>query len=97
MIDSNNSSQDYFLMFKNYLIASILVPYGQESFKHARWFSFFFSFKKNQSRGKCNLVLYVMRWQTVSKRGEVRLKGMNFLWSVLYSNYLNLSVITIAG
>ena len=39
---------------------------------------FFFSYKKNESRGKCYLVIYLMRWQTVSKRGEGRRSSLNY-------------------
>ena len=77
MIDTNNSSQDYFLIFKTLLvIASMfcLFPYGQESFYQACFFFFLLlKKKKKQSRGKFNLVIYVMCWQTVSERGDVLL------------------------
>ena len=84
MIDTNYSSQDYFLMFKNSVIASIFVVRIHMARNHFRvthdgFLSFFFVFcffllKKNQRRGKCNLVIYVMCWQTVSKRGDVHFK-----------------------
>ena len=70
MIDTNNSSQDYFLTFKNSVIASIFVVLIHMARNHfiTQDFFPFFSFKKNQSREKCNLVIYVMYWQTVSEK-----------------------------
>ena len=85
MIDTNYSSQDYFLMFKNSLIASIFVVFihmaRNHFITHDGFPVFFFFvvvvvvvvvfFKKNQSRGKCNLVFYVMYWQKMGERGDV--------------------------
>ena len=72
MIDSNYSSQDYFLIFKNSEIASIFVVLIHMARNHFNTEMFsFFSFKRNQSREKCNLVVYEMCWQTVSETGEI--------------------------
>ena len=78
----NNSSQDYFLMFRNTVINSLNLccPYIQMAMNHFithDGFNLLFSFKKNQSRGKCNLVLYVVCCQTVGERGDV------LLWNIL--------------
>ena len=57
MIDTNSVITSIFVvlihMARNHVIT------------HDVLFSFFLSFKKNQSGGKCNLVLYVMCWQAV--------------------------------
>ena len=83
MIDTNYSSQDYFLMFKNSVIASIFVVLihiarnhfithdGFPVFFFVLFFVLFFFFKKSQSKGKCNLVIYVMYWQKIGERGDV--------------------------
>ena len=97
MIDTNYSSQDYFLMFKNSLIASIFAVLMHMARNHfithdgfpVFFFCLFVFFKKNQSRGKCNLVIYVMYWQKMGERGDVLQsnilikKGLNFPWSML--------------
>ena len=77
MMDTDYSCQDYFLMFKNSERASffvVLIHMARNHFvTHDGFLFFFFSFKKNQSRGKCNLVIYVMCWQKVSEREDVLL------------------------
>ena len=58
MIDTNNSSQDYFLIFKTLLvIASMfcLFPYGQESFYQACFFFFLLLLKKKKNKVEENL------------------------------------------
>ena len=85
MIDTNYSSQDYFLTFKNSVIASIFVVLIHIARNHfithdgfpvfffllLLLFFFVFFFKKSQSKGKCNLVIYVMYWQKIGERGDV--------------------------
>ena len=72
MIDTNNSSQDYFLIFKNSVIGSIfvvLIYMARNHFITQDCFPFFV--QKNQSGEKCNLVIYVICLQTASERGDV--------------------------
>ena len=74
MIDSNNSSKDYFLIFKNSVITSIFVVLIRMARNHFITHDGFpFLVQKNQSRRKCNLVIYVMCWQTVGGREDVLL------------------------
>ena len=77
MIDANNYSQDYFLIFKNSVITSIFVVLihmvGNHFITHDG-FPFFVQKKEKQSRRKCNLVIYVIICRpTVSQRGDVLL------------------------
>ena len=77
--NTNYSCQDYFLMFKNNVIASFLLslsiwPGIILSRRLVFLFLFsFFSFKKNQSRGKCNLVINVMF-------GQLWVRGETFIF-----------------